>query len=184
MVDEAPNMNGKDKPMESGVSTTDVGVLAGLYGGISGGRGGYGGYGGGYGGGGSQYGNHSAIRADVKANRDIDMIEAINKNTTDGFLQTQIVSGNANLSDKVDTEASNRRFSDLQSQIGGMVGSLQAELSRQALAAAECCCENRVAAAKAEAKLDSILANQVQDRNDAQHNDLRNRIDDIDRRRH
>lgn len=197
MVDEAPkpNMNGKEHTMDNGVGVSDVGILAGLYGGISG-RGGYGGgaygggggYGSGYGGGhGSMYGDHSAIRADVKANRDIDIIGAISKNSTDGFISAQVAGNKDFISSKIDGESFNRQFSDLQNQINQSNNSLSAEMSRQALAAAECCCENRVGQAEIKGELralgvqnDRILDNQVQARNDVQHTELRNQNGSIE----
>ncbi len=172
MVDEAPNMNGKGKPMpgEYGVGVSDVGILAGLYGGIDGGgRGRRGGYG--------EYGEHkydgTAIKSLLNSAEHDRVVGAITSADDFRSLSNQINVGDSNLRDRIDSESLSRNFADI-----------TAELSRQSLAAAECCCELRVANARQDAQLTQILANQVQDRNDAQHNDLRNRIDDIDHRRH
>ena len=139
------------------------------------GRGGYGGYGGG--GHGGSYGNFqhdgSAIKASLDARSSGVAVDAINRAADFRSLSDQITTGDQSLSDKMDNANLNRLFADA-----------QADRSRMAADAAKCCCENRVAAAEASAKLDAILANQVQSRSDVQHAALQAQINDLNCRGH
>lgn len=157
-----------------GVGVTDVGVLAGLRG--------VGGYGYGYANQGNFLGDGSAVKEAVRGNRDIDLLEAVNRTNSDQFLSdrvtdsnrslsAQINMGNEFLTDRIASQGLDFKFQNISDQLASserLAIANQAALERamnanQAAVVAqlhaidlkqtECCCELKAGQA-------AILANQ------------------------
>lgn len=140
--------------MDNGVGVTDVGVLAGLRG--------VGGYG--YGGQGNFVGDGSAVKASVRANTDLALLDAVTSGTRDQFASNQIDRGNSNivdnvnmghrsLSDQLREQSSEFRFASIERTMIANQQATVALLHAADLKATECCCELKAGQA-------TIIANQ------------------------
>lgn len=166
--------------MDTGINTYDVGTLAGL-------RGvGVGGYG--YGNQGNFLGDGSAIKEAVRGNRDIDLLDAVNRGTSDQFLSQKITDGDANiartvnlgnqfLTDRITNQGLDFKFANITDRLSSaerLAFANQASLEREMnanqvatiaqlhamdLKQTECCCELKASNAAILAKLDADRAN-------------------------
>lgn len=168
----------------SGLNVTDAGTFAAFRG-----LGGFGGYG--YGlPNGNFGGDGSAVKEGVRGNRDISLLESINRSTSDQFLSNKITDGNANLtatitrgdnflSEQIRERSISDRFNSLERLMFSNQNDTQRDIQAVALKQAECCCELRAGQASIlaeikcnrevsearqagldQAKLDAILAAQ------------------------
>ncbi len=159
----------------SGFSTTDAGVLAAISG-VS--RGGY--YGGGHGSQGNFLGDGSAVASKVEctnaslAQADRDRKDANSEGRTTDLdnhirdMQTQNLTLALNQQGQISDLAAGNMRTALENQIG-----TQAIVQRVTDQLAVCCCENRVANEKSNAKLDAIAAAMIADRQSAEIQTLR-----------
>ncbi len=139
-----------------GVGTYDVGTLAGL-------RGiGFGAYG--YGNQGNFLGDGSAVKEAVRGNRDLDLLESVNRTAADQALSDRITTGNQLLSsqinmgnefltDRIASQALNDRFATLERQLAANAASAEREFRTLDVKLTECCCELKAGQA-------TIIANQ------------------------
>lgn len=139
-----------------GVNTYDIGTLAGLRG-IS-----YPGYG--YGGNGNFLGDGSAVKASVRSNTDLNLLESVNNGTRSQFLSNQIDRGNTTVIDNINM--GNRFLSEqfreqgMEFRFAALERLINANDQRQTAAqhaldlkVTECCCELKAGQA-------TIIANQ------------------------
>lgn len=114
-------------------------------------------------------GDGSAVKEAVRGNRDIQLLESVNKGTDAQFLGNQIDRGHSGIVDTIRsgqdflsaqiTEQRNEfRFAAIERQAVANQSALTAQLSTAAVAAAECCCELRAGQAAINAKLDAASA--------------------------
>lgn len=163
--------------MDNGVGVTDVGVLAGLRG--------VAGYG--YANQGNFLGDGSAVKEAVRGNRDIDLLDAVNRGTADQFLSQKITDGDASvistvnmgnqfLTDRINSQAIDSKFAAVTAQLASAErlafanqASLERELNANQTATmaqlhsmdikqTECCCEIKAGQAAILAKLDADRA--------------------------
>lgn len=156
--------------MDNGVGTYDVGTLAGL-------RGiGFGGYGYGLAANGNFLGDGSAVKEAVRGNRDIDLLESVNRSTTDQFLSQKITDGNAaltstiNMGDRFLSEQMRERsiadgFASIQRQLFAFQGDNQRDIANLNTKVTECCCKLEAGQAAIEAKLDAQALQAAQNEN-------------------
>lgn len=141
--------------MDNGVGTYDVGTLAGL-------RGiGFGGYGYGHG---NFVGDGSAVKEAVRGNRDLDLLESVNRTAADQALSDRITDGNRAISsqinmgnefltDRINAQSLNDRFSSLERLLFANQASNEREFRTLDVKLTECCCELKAGQA-------TIIANQ------------------------
>lgn len=163
-----------------GINTYDVGTLAGLRGV---GTGGYG-----YGNQGNFLGDGSAVKEAVRGNRDIDLLDAVNRGTSDQFLSQKITDGDAAvvstvnmgnqfLTDRINAQGIDAKFANVTERLASAEriafanqASLEREMNANQAAAiaqlhtmdvkqTECCCELKAGQAAILAKLDADRAN-------------------------
>ena len=162
-----------------GVNITDVGTLAGLRG-ING----YG-YGGGHGNGHGNFpGDGSAVKEAVRGNRDLSIVESVNRTAADQAisdrinsghqaLNTQIIQGNEFLTDRINAQGIDAKFANVTAMLAAqdrqiLAGFASAErlaFSNQQTTMAqlhamdvkqtECCCELKAGQAAINAKLEA-----------------------------
>lgn len=161
-----------------GINTYDVGTLAGLRG--------VGGYG--YGSQGNFLGDGSAVKEAVRGNRDIDLLDAVNRGTSDQFLSQKIADGDSNivstinlgnqfLTDRITNQGLDFKFANITDRLSSaerLAFANQASLEREMNAnqaatiaqlhtmdvkQTECCCELKAGQAAILAKLDADRAN-------------------------
>lgn len=153
-----------------GLNTYDVGTLAGLAG--------VGGYG--YG---NFAGDGSAVKEAVRGNRDINIVEAVNRNAGDQALSdrisnghqaitAQIVQGNEFLTDRINAQSIDAKFANVTAMLAAqdrqlLAGfaaaerlafsnqqSTMAQLHAMDIKQTECCCELKAGQAAIQSKLD------------------------------
>ena len=148
--------------MDNGVNVTDAGTLAALRG--------VAGYGGNF------HGDGSAINANVVANRDIGVMGAIDRASSDQFISDRITSGHASirdsinqsnqfLSDRIWSQGIDARFAQVTAEFASAErvafankADTDRELKAIQLKQVECCCETKAGLAAIQAKLDSDRA--------------------------
>lgn len=124
-------------------------------------------YGYGYGGGvGNFGGDGSAVKESVRGNRDLALLESVNRTSTDAALSAQIERGDANIRDLVNTENQatrdliqlntlNDRFASIERMMNANQADTQRDISGLTKSFAECCCELKAGQASITAKLDA-----------------------------
>lgn len=136
--------------MYEGVNVTDAGTLAAL-------RGvGFGGYG--YGGDLLRQ-DGSAVKEGIRGNRDIQLLEGINRNASDQSLNNTVVRGNEFLTDRINQQFINERFSSMERQMSqnALDGQRDRTEILRAVDAVKCCCEAN------SAKIDNLAALNAKD---------------------
>lgn len=167
-----------------GVNVTDVGTLAGLRG-IGGyGYGAHGGHGNGFG---NFPGDGSAVKEAVRGNRDINIVESVNRTAADQAisdrissghqnLNSQIVQGNEFLTDRINAQSIDAKFANVAATLAAqdrqiLAGfasaerlafsnqqTLVAQLHAMDIKQTECCCELKAGQSAIQAKLDNQSA--------------------------
>lgn len=121
-------------------------------------------------------GDGSAVNANVTANRDLGLIEAVNRTSSDQFLSDRITSGddsikdtinisNQFLTDRINAQGIDAKFANVALQFASAErlayanqASTDRELKAIQLKQVECCCETKAGLAAISAKLDSDRA--------------------------
>lgn len=125
-------------------------------------------------------GDGSAVNANVTANRDIGLVEAVNRNSSDQFLSDRITDGNVALSSQINTtnqflsdritgQGIDAKFAAVTAQFASaerLAYANQANTDRELKAIqikqVECCCETKAGLAAIESKLDCDRANSAE----------------------
>lgn len=139
---------------------------------------GFGGYG--YGFGPSNQGNFlgdgSAIKEAVRGNRDIDLLEAVNRNSTDQFLNQKITDGDAAvtsavnmgnrfLSEQIRERQITEGFASMERQLFAFQSDNQRDIANLNAKVTECCCKLEAGQAAIQAKLDAQALQNAQTEN-------------------
>lgn len=134
----------------------------------------YGGYG--YGNQGNFLGDGSAVKEAVRGNRDIDLLESVNRSTTDQFLSQKITDGNAAVIDSVNmnnrflSEQFRERaitdgFASMERQLFAFQNDNQRDIANLNAKVTECCCKLEAGQAAIQAKLDAQALQAAQTEN-------------------
>lgn len=110
-------------------------------------------------------GDGSAVNANTLGNRDLFQTEAINRTTSDRFLSNQIDRGNNFLTDRINQQFINERFSTLERQQLANQADTQRDIAAVQLKLTDCCCKLEAGQASILAKLDAQALNQAQQDN-------------------
>lgn len=111
-------------------------------------------------------GDGSAVKEAVRGNRDLDLLESVNRGTSDQFLSQKITDGNAALTSTVNmnnqflSEQMRERsiadnFAATQRQLFQIQSENQREFRAMDVKLTECCCKLEAGQASIQAKLDS-----------------------------
>lgn len=121
-------------------------------------------------------GDGSAVNANVTANRDLGVMNAINNNTSDQFLSNQISGGFRNvadnislssnfISDRIAAQSLNDRFATIERTLAADQASTQRQLFSLDNKLTECCCKLEAGQAAIVAKLDAQALAEAQSEN-------------------
>lgn len=110
-------------------------------------------------------GDGSATNANTLGNRDLLQTEAINRTTSDRFLSNQIDRGNNFLTDRINQQFINERFSTIERQMLANQNDTQRDIANVNLKLTECCCKLEAGQAAILAKLDAQALAQAQQDN-------------------
>lgn len=136
----------------------------------------FGGYGYGIAGQGNFLGDGSAVKEAVRGNRDIDLLESVNRSTTDQFLSQKITDGNAavtesiNMNNRFLSEQLRERqitdgFASMERQLFAFQNDNQRDIANVNTRLAECCCKLEAGQAAILAKLDAQALQNAQTEN-------------------
>jgi len=130
----------------------------------------------GYGNQGNFLGDGSAIKEAVRGNRDIDLLEAVNRGTSDQFLNQKITDGNASLtstvnmnnrflSEQIRERAITEGFASMERQLFAFQNDNQRDIANLNAKVTECCCKLEAGQAAILAKLDAQALQNAQTEN-------------------
>lgn len=153
--------------MNGNLDTADVLINRGLNGGY---------YGLGFASNGNFLGDGSAVKEAVRGNRDLDLLESVNRGTSDQFLSQKITDGNQALASTVNmnnqflSEQMRERtvadgFASIQRQLFAFQGDNQRDIAKLDAKVTECCCKLEAGQAAIQAKLDSQALQAAQNEN-------------------
>jgi len=97
----------------------------------------------------------SVVNSNLIANRDIGLLEAVNRSSSDQALAASIASGNVALSEQIRESTVSDRFATIERLLFANQNETQRELGDIKAANAVCCCETKAGLAAIEAKLDA-----------------------------
>lgn len=130
----------------------------------------------GYGNQGNFLGDGSAVKEAVRGNRDINLLEAVNRGTSDQFLSQKITDGNealastVNMNNRFLSEQLRERqitdgFASMERQLFAFQNDNQRDIANLAKAQAECCCKLEAGQSAILAKLDAQALQNAQTEN-------------------
>lgn len=107
-----------------------------------------------YGGQGNFLGDGSAVKEAVRGNRDLSLLESVNRNSSDQFVTDRINLGNAALSEQIREQHTADRFSAIERLLFAQNSDAQRDRSDILMAVkdVQCCCEAN------SAKIDNLAA--------------------------
>lgn len=108
-------------------------------------------------------GDGSAVNANVRGNRDIALLEGVNRNAADMGITNTIVRGNEFLTDRINQQFMNERFSSLERLLFANHNDAERRLQDIQLKQVECCCELRAAIAAVDTKVDNLQSLNAKD---------------------
>lgn len=108
---------------------------------------------------GNFHGDGSAVKEAVRGNRDLDLLEAVNRSSADQFISDRINAGHTALSEQIREQHTSDRFSTLERMMLQQNNDAQRDRTDILLKVAEvkCCCESN------SAKIDNLAALNAKD---------------------
>lgn len=108
-------------------------------------------------------GDGSAVNANVRGNRDISLLESVNRTGMDAQLSNTIVRGNEFLTDRINQQFTADRFNTLERLLFNQQTAVQQQLFSIQNKQTECCCETLAGIAQLNAKVDGLQALNAKD---------------------
>lgn len=108
-------------------------------------------------------GDGSAVKEGVRGNRDISLLESVNRSGMDRSFSAQIDRQGEFLTDRINVAQQNDRFSSLERLIYANQNDTQRDLAAISNRQVECCCETKAGLAAIDAKIDNLAVLQAKD---------------------
>lgn len=110
-------------------------------------------------------GDGSAVKESVRGNRDIQLLEGVNRNAETASLANTVVRGNEFLTDRINQQFMSARFETLERLILTNQNDTQRDIANLNAKVTECCCKLEAGQAAIQAKLDAQALAALQNEN-------------------